>query len=186
MSGSLGCGRRTVKPSGRNTMRVLLVCLLAACSTNNNDPMGDDAPPTDAPPSSGNVTPQTGAWFYDEVTPVSSTCPANISNGTGAFGIDSASSSSFRVIPNDGTPSFTCTLAGKAFDCPTRAAATEDYRPGFDAVVTVNALANGTFANSTQASGRQEATVSCAGTQCAATGATFPCTIKVDFVIRAR
>ena len=166
-------------------MRLILCLALIACSSNNNDP-GDDAPEPDASTSSGSVTPQAGGWFYDEVTPVSSTCPANISNGTGAFAIDNASSTSFRVVPGDGTQPFTCTLSGKAFDCPNRAAATEDYRPGFDAVVTVNAIANGTFSTSTHATGRQKATVTCTGTQCNATGASFPCTIEVNFVIRAR
>ena len=168
-------------------MRLVLCLALIACSSNNDPNGGDDAPAeVDASMTGGSVTPLVGAWFYDEVTPVSSTCPASISNGTGSFAIDIASSTMFRIVPGDGTAPFTCTLSGKAFDCPNRAAATEDYRPAVDAVVTVNAIANGTFSSSTQASGRQKATVTCTGTQCSATGASFPCTIDVNFVIRAR
>jgi hypothetical protein len=162
-------------------MRALLVCFaLAACSSDGdkNDPTVDGNTNTDP------VTPQTGAWNYSEVTPVSSTCTRSVSNGTGAFAIDQASSSSFHVVPGDGTAPFTCSLSGKAFDCPDRAAAMEDLRPAVDAVVTVHAIASGNFASATQASGRQEANVTCAGTACGVAG--FPCKVVVDFVIRAR
>jgi len=165
-------------------MRYLLglVLVLSACNNNNS---GDDTPGPDAAPQ-GNVTPKTGAWNYDEVTPVSRTCPGTIQQGgTGGFGIDSSSSSMFHVLPNDGTAPFTCTLSGKAFNCPDRAAGMQDFHPQFDAVVTAHAVASGNFASNTEASGRQEATVTCAGSQCSATGIQFPCNIKVDFVIRA-
>lgn len=168
-------------------MRLLLVCLVvSACSSNgNNSNQGDDAPPVDGSVDNTPVTPQVGAWFYSETTPVSSTCAQPISNGTGAFGIDQSSPSSFHVIPNDGTAPFTCTLSGKAFDCPDRAAAMEDLRGGgVDAVITVRATAKGTFASSTQGSGRQEANATCAGSACGAIG--FPCKVVVDFVVRAR
>lgn len=170
-------------------MRLVLVCLaLSACSNDTNGPNtnGDDAPPIDAPPSMTSVTPKIGAWGYDEVTPVSSTCPGNVQQGgVGTFAIDAASSTSFHVVPNDGTAPFTCTLTGSAFACPERATAMQDLRPAVDAVYTARAIATGTFASSVQGSGRQEATVTCAGAQCNVLG-TFPCTVKVDFVIRAR
>lgn len=166
-------------------MRLLLACLvLSACSNGDNPSSGDDAPTPDASTQNG-VTPELGPWGYDEVTPVSSTCPGTVmQGGTGAFAIDNASSTSFHVIPNDGTAPFTCALSGAAFDCPERATAMQDLRPAVDAVFTARAIATGSFASSTQGSGRQEATVTCAGAQCAAAG-TFPCTVKVDFVIRA-
>ena len=163
-------------------MRLLLVCLvLSACSDGSKDP--NQNPPTDGPDNTP-ITPQTGAWSYSEVTPVSSTCARSVSNGTGAFAIDQASSSSFHIVPNDGTAPFTCTLNGKAFDCPDRAAAMEDLRPGIDAVVTVRATAKGNFTTASQATGRQEANVTCVGTACGALGA--PCKQIVDFTIRAR
>jgi hypothetical protein len=167
---------------------ILIACLLVACSNDNTGPNnGDDAPMPDASTNQTPVTPQVGAWDYDAVTPVSSTCPGNIQQGgVGAFGIDQSSSTSFHVLPNDGTPAFTCTLNGSAFDCPDRLTNTQDLRPAVDAVFTARAIARGTFSSSTRATGRQEATVTCAGTQCNATGASFPCDIKVDFSIRAR
>jgi len=173
-------------------MRLTLVCLvftITACSNDNNEPnnSGDDDPVPDASTNQNPVTPKVGAWEYDEVTPVSSTCPANIQQGgTGAFGIDQSSTASFHVIPNDGTAPFTCTLSGSAFDCPDRATNTQDLRPTLDAVLTARATARGTFSSSTRATGRQDATVTCAGTQCNAAGTSFPCNVKVDFSIRAR
>jgi hypothetical protein len=170
-------------------MRLLVCLFVVACSSNGGgtDPNGDDAPPPDGSTQTPSVTPQVGAWFYDSVTPVSNTCPGNLQQGgIGAFAIDASSSSSFHVVPNDGTAPFTCTLNGSAFNCPDRAAATQDLRPGIDAVITMHAIAHGTFSSSTQASGRQEGTATCAGTGCAATGVNFPCMAKVDFVIRAR
>jgi hypothetical protein len=167
-------------------MRLLLVCLvLAGCSNGDGDDMPGPGP--DASPTNDPVTPKTGAWEYNEVTPVSSTCPQSISQGgTGNFGITSSSTAGFHVVPNDGTAPFDCNLTGKAFNCPDRAAAMQDLRPQIDAVLTARAVADGTFSAATAASGSQQATVTCAGTQCNATGAQFPCTFKVNFKIRAR
>jgi hypothetical protein len=169
--------------------RLLLVCLALSACNNNNGPgnNGDDEPPIDGNNNNNTpVTPRVGGWVYESVTPVSNTCPGNLQNGgIGAFAIDQSSTSSFHVIPNDGTAAFTCTLNGSAFNCPDRAAAVEDLRPAVDAVITMHAIANGTFSSSTRATGRQEGTATCAGTQCAATGVTFPCMAKVDFVVRA-
>lgn len=170
-------------------MRALLCLALVACGNsggNDNNNNGDDAPPVDGSTVTP-VTPRVGGWEYDEVTPVSSTCPGNLQQtGTGAFAIDTSSSQSFHVVPNDGTAPFTCTLTGSAYSCPDRAAGMQDLRPAVDAVVTVRAIASGSFSSATRASGRQEATATCAGTQCNATGASFPCTVKVDYVIQAR
>jgi hypothetical protein len=174
------------------TKRLLLVCFaLSACSNDGGSMMnnGDDAPPIDGSNNNNNtpVKPQVGAWDYDSVTPVSNTCPGNLQmGGIGAFAIDASSTTDFHVVPNDGTASFTCTLNGSAFTCPDRAAAVQDLRPTVDAVITMRATAQGTFTSSTRATGRQDATATCAGTQCSATGVTFPCMATVDYVIRAR
>ena len=166
-------------------MRLLFVCLaFTACTNGPTGPDDGDDAPADGPPGNTSVVPRIGAWGYDDVTPVSSTCPSSVmQGGVGAFGIDTASSTSFHVVPNDGTASFACSLSGAAFDCPERATAMQDLRPALDAVYTARATARGTLASSTRGSGRQEATVTCAGTQCNVLG-TFPCTIKVDFVIQ--
>lgn len=166
-------------------MRYLLGLALVLSACNNSKDSGDDTMPADGSTNQP-VMVKIGVWNYDEVTPVSRTCDNRITQGgTGGFGIDQASSSSFHVVPNDGTAPFTCTLNGSAFDCPDRAASMQDLRPTLDAQLTGRAVANGTFSSSTQASGRQELTITCAGTACSGSGLTFPCNIKVDFVIRA-
>lgn len=169
---------------------LVLSFAIAACGSTTGGPgpgdvdaagtRGSDGGPT------GNASPRAGAWQYNEVTPVSSTCPTNtptIENGT--FVIDQVQPGSFHIIPDDGTDPFTCTLASGSFDCPDRGTATEDLRPGLDALVLAHATANGSFSADVHGSGRQEATVTCTGTQCSAL-ASFPCTIKVDFKIDAR
>lgn len=170
-------------------MRLLVCLVFAACSNGGGSDsmmMGDDTEP-DAGNTTTPVTPKVGAWEYDEVTPVSRTCPGNLQQGgTGNFAIDQASATSFHVVPADGTPNFTCTLNGSAFDCPDRLTNTQDLRPSIDAVITVRAVARGTFASAVRATGMQDATATCAGTQCALAGATFPCTVNVNFSIRAR
>jgi hypothetical protein len=136
----------------------------------------------------GSVTPHSGRWFYDETTPVSSNCPGIINQAeAGDFRIEQSTSAGFRVEPEDGTAPFPCTLSGTSFDCPERASDTQDYRDdGFDAVVTIHATAQGTFSSPSRASGRQDATVSCTGTQCNALAAgALPCHFTVDFVIQA-
>jgi hypothetical protein len=134
----------------------------------------------------GSVTPKVGAWHYGEVTPLSSTCSTTIQQADqpGDFAIDQASATAFHVIPDDSTAPFTCTLSNGAFDCPDRAAFSHDYHPGVDAIVTARATASGTFSNSTQATGRQDATVDCTGSACAALG-TLPCSLSVHFAISA-
>ena len=90
----------------------------------------------------------------------------------------------FHVLPNDGGMDFNCSLASGAFDCPNRLAQTYDYRPSYDALVTIHVDANGTFSSSTRATGSQDATVDCTGSSCSAYG-TFPCDFTQDFVIVA-
>lgn len=162
-----------------------VLVLVVACTSNTtttNHPDGGSGS------GSGNGTayvPKIGPWSYSQVTLVSTTCSQNVNNGeAGNFGIDSASSSSFHVLPNDGNMDFSCSLANSAFDCPNRIAQVYDYRPSFDAVVTIHVDANGTFTSSTRASGTQDATVDCSGAGCSAYGP-FPCDFTQDFVIQA-
>ncbi|MEO8703078.1 MAG: hypothetical protein ABI867_23740 [Kofleriaceae bacterium] len=165
--------------------------VLTSCTTNNGGDDDDDDPGTDAGPGPGpgpnDVAPKAGGWHYAEVTPVSNTCPANTPTGeNGNFLIDQVGATSFRVVPNDGTPAFTCTLAaGGAFDCPNRAAAVQDLRPGIDAVITALATADGVFAAATRGNGGQTVDVTCAGTQCNLAGTGLPCRVAVDFRIEA-
>lgn len=168
---------------------VLSLSSLMGCVIHDDSPGSDPDPDPgiDAGPGDPTISPRTGPWDYDETTPVSTTCPTSVNKGeAGAFAIVQATPTSFHVIPNDGTDEFTCTLSGNRFACPDRAFHIEDLRPGFDAVLTARATANGTFSSTTRGTGRQDATVDCVGTSCAALGAnTFPCQFAVDFVIKA-
>jgi hypothetical protein len=182
-----------------STSIVLVLALLApACNgssgddTGGDDGGGDDGGGDDGggddgggdDGGGGDVTPAIGAWEYDAITPVSNTCNSEIERGeAGNFAIDASSTTSFHVIPNDGTAAFTCTLGNAgSFDCPNRAAHVESI-PELQVTITVNAIAMGIFSDSTHASGRQDATVSCAGAGCAAVPGPMPCTFSQDFDI---
>ena len=169
---------------------VALSLSLSACVLEVNDADGDIDGSGDGSDDGSDtdilIAAQEGRWFYEETTPVSSTCPTNLDTGEeGHFLIAQSSTAGFRVIPNDGTDPFPCTLSGAKFSCPERASHVEDFRPSVDAVVTVHAIANGTLSSSTRATGRQQATVDCAGSQCGSFGASLPCAFTVDYVIRA-
>lgn len=186
----------------RNTIACLalaLTTLSAACVAEGGDPepggggggggSGSGSGSGSGNGGGGSVTPQEGRWYYDETTPVTSDCSTIINQAdAGDFGISQATAAGFRVIPEDGTAPFDCTLSGSSFTCPERASSTQDYRTnGIDAVVTIDAEASGTFSAANRASGRQEAIVSCTGSQCATLGAgALPCAFTVDFVVRAR
>ncbi|HUS32881.1 MAG TPA: hypothetical protein VMZ53_30475 [Kofleriaceae bacterium] len=169
-------------------MRQLLVCFaLAACTTNNGpmssgDDDGDDAAP-DAGTSTTSVTPVAGLWYYAESSAVHSSCSQPVQGEAGEFGIDMVTKSAFRIVPNDGTLPFSCTLAGAEFDCPDRAWDSEELA-NLDATLIVHGTAEGTFSSSTRATGQQHATVTCTGSDCGSLG--LPCTFDVNFVIRAR
>ncbi|MCW5807723.1 MAG: hypothetical protein KIT31_35550 [Deltaproteobacteria bacterium] len=160
-----------------------IACLLLAACTASSPRGDDDDDDTDPPP--GDVIPSAGTWRYNEVVPVSGTCPTQITQvEAGDFVIDQTSATGFRIVPDDGTAPFRCSLAARgAFDCPDRAAFTRDLRPSLDAVVDAHAVADGTFASPAAGAGRQMATVACTGSQCGALGAAFPCTFSVDFRI---
>jgi hypothetical protein len=165
----------------RLTIIGLALVLATGCAAQTTQ-AGDD----DGNPGPGPVTPEVGAWHYGEVTPLSSTCSTTLQQADqpGDFAIDQASVTTFHVIPDDATAPFACTLSNGAFNCPDRAAFSHDYHPDADAIVTAHATASGTFSTSTQATGRQDATVDCTGSACAAVG-TLPCSLSVHFAISA-
>jgi hypothetical protein len=159
-----------------------LCLVLAACVTNNDDP-GED--PFDPPPT-GDIEPEAGIWSYSD-TPISNSCPGNVNVGeAGSFAIEAVTSTGFRIVPNDGTDPFDCTLDDGEFDCPDRVKDVEDLRPTVDAVITVRARANGQFSSETFGAGEQSADATCEGTQCNAAGNVFPCSASVSFTIRAQ
>ena len=127
------------------------------------------------------IVPRAGVWNYTEVTPVSNTCGSQVGQAeNGSFGIDQTSAAGFRILPQDGTDPFLCSLNDASFNCPDRAAGSRDLG---DAHIAYRATANGTFSSSIHATGSQQATVTCTGTQCGALGVSFPCNFAVNFVI---
>jgi hypothetical protein len=154
---------------------------IVGCVTNNNPPPGGP----DGGGGGNLVAPKIGTWHYAQVTLVTNSCNSNVQTGeSGDFLIDASQLTSFHVMPNDGTESFTCSLSTGAFNCPNRTAGTMDYRPSIDAVATYHVDVDGTFSDPTHGSGTQKATVDCAGTQCSLGGA-FPCTFSQRFAIVA-
>lgn len=159
-----------------------LVFAATACVSNGtNDPDPDPNPDPDPQTS---FVPRTGEWGYADITPVTNDCGYDVGGQNGGdFVIDTASATGFHIIPGDGTNPFSCSLAaGSSFNCPERAADSEDLRPSIDALITAHVTAAGTFTASTRASGHQDATVSCSGSQCSTLGQ-WPCHFKVNFVI---
>jgi hypothetical protein len=146
-------------------------------------PTGPSGGPTGGP-TGDSISPRGGSWSYGEVTPVSSTCSMNTPRGhEGDFLIDQVSASNFRIVPADSTAPFICSTNGAKFSCPNRASLVMDV-PGVDATITVHATASGTFSDTTHATGSQQATVDCAGSQCGIVGP-LPCTFAVNFEIHA-
>lgn len=132
------------------------------------------------------VSPRAGLWMYGELTPVTSTCSATTPHGeAGDFAIDQVAAASFRIVPGDGTGPFVCTADTTGFRCPDRASFVVDDRPSIDAVLTVHVTVTGRFGDAAHGTGRQDASVACAGTQCALIGG-FPCNFTVDFAIEAQ
>ena len=82
---------------------------------------------------------------------------------------------------------FDCTLDCADFDCPDAGTFAADAGDGFDAQLSGEAEAFGTFTSSKNAAGEQSATVTCSGADCdlaeSALGVTFPCQYRADFVI---
>jgi len=170
----------------------LVLSFITACATNEGDGKGGGVDAgggggsgsgSGSGSGGGAVSPQAGQWIYAETTPVTNTCPGNVSQiEAGPFAIDQVASASFRIIPGDGTGPFTCQLSASTFSCPNRAAMTQTYP---NAVVTMHATVHGTFTSNTHATGRQDATVECIGAGCNGLGATFPCQLSVDFAVQA-
>jgi len=134
-----------------------------------------------------NITPFTGGWTYTSLSPVSTTCsvPTSIAHGeSGPFTLNSVTTSSFRVTPNDGLPAFTCSYSGGIFNCPDRVTATLDLRPFIDLAVTVQITATGLMSDSKHAQGKQDAFVSCVGSQCSLLGQ-MPCGFVDNFTVAA-
>jgi hypothetical protein len=175
------------------SLGLVLAFVVSACVVNEkgDDQTGDDSGSSSTGSgstgggSSGNVAPRLGGWHYTGVTVVSNTCNSNVNRGeAGNFAVDQGTATSFRIVPNDGTAPFTCTLSKGAFTCPDRVSFVQDNRPSIDAVVTIHVTAEGAFPDATHGTGSQDGTVNCVGTACSVLGP-WPCTFTQGFAIRA-
>jgi hypothetical protein len=153
----------------------------SGCATAPDD--GDQLN-TDSIESDITVLPSGGTWTYDTLTPVSTTCSVSgITQGeSGPFTMDTVTASSFRIVPQDGLPAFTCSYSNAVFSCPNRATATIDLRPFIDVAVTVRITATGVMSDSHHARGKQDASVTCVGSQCSLLG-TMPCGFVDNFSV---
>jgi hypothetical protein len=121
------------------------------------------------------ILPVAGAWTYGPLIPLSNNCGISGLRGeVGPFRLDSVTTSAFRVTPNDGTAAFACSYSNAQFSCPNRALLVHDLRPSYDAKFTVKVSAIGVMSDSRHAKGKQDALVTCVGTQCNLFGST-PC-----------
>jgi len=164
-------------------IRMSLIALALAITSGCAMDAPDDTD-TDTAEAAITISPIAGTWTYGELTPVSGNCSTSLAQGeSGPFIVDTVTSTSFRVVPNDGTVPFTCSsLANQKFGCPNRAIVVQDLRPTLDAVVTVRVTATGTFSDGSHALGKQDAAVSCVGTQCSQLG-TMPCGFVDNFSV---
>jgi hypothetical protein len=161
---------------------LVVACAALAACTSSHGGSTPDAPGSNVDPS---AVPVVGQWFYQHVAVVQDTCGQAAIEPSGSFAIDSASASTFHVIPGNTEMPFSCALSAGAFDCPTRDAGSSDLRPAVDAVISYGVVAGGGFSDDRDATGTQTATATCAGTQCAQV-ASFPCMEQVSFVIAAQ
>ena len=154
--------------------RISLIALaLAAASSCAIEPADGD---TGSIESAVTIVPLAGTWTLSQIAPLSTTCNTSaVHGGSGSFTIDTVTASSFRIVPSAGTAPFTCTIsASSAFNCPSRAPISKDLRPSTDAQLTLHFTATGVFSDSSHALGKQDAAVSCVGSQCDQVGP-MPC-----------
>jgi hypothetical protein len=138
------------------------------------------------------IDPVSGTWEFSGDEPDNDSCDVEgntLGDPDGDFEIANHGDGTFTVTPDDDTGPFDCTLSGASFDCPDRYFDEVDADP-LDATVTIEASASGTFSSSTEASGVQEATISCDGPACSTieglAGISFPCDYTQTFTASAK
>ena len=176
----------------------LVASLVSACTINNGDDDGENPDPGTPDGSGGggtpdgsgggmNVQPRSGAWGYQETSPVTNGCgsaPVE-GEGPGNFALVNHGDGTFTIEPNDGTDPFDCSTALSDFSCPDRAYLDEDVSS--TTTLTGTARAEGTFSDEENGTGSQQVTVTCDGPECGALaagfGTSFPCHMSVSFRI---
>ena len=161
--------------------------LLVGCSAGSDDSTTPDAgmnrtdasAPADAAPP-GVVSP--GTWSYVTYTKTADTCGSRV-EGNDAIPIDMVTATSFRIKWPGSTPLYSpCIVNASNYYACTKATATADQAPVYDAIVMLSAELSGRITTTTLATGMQRLTVGCTGTQCAEVNAT-PCSVSANIVI---
>jgi hypothetical protein len=138
---------------------------------------------TETTESAITMLPVAGGWDYKETSLVSGTCNARFRQfEDGAFGVDSLTTTGFRIVPRNGTPAFRCTSnATGGFNCPSRAAVSLNFRQfGVDMTLTMQASATGVFVTNRHVLGKQDLVINCSGPFCGIVGPN-PCGYVVNF-----
>lgn len=132
------------------------------------------------------MLPVVGGWDYKETSMVSGTCNAKFRQfEDGAFGVDSVTATTFRIVPRNGTPAFTCTSnANGGFSCPNRASLNLSFRSlGLDMSLNMRAIVSGVFVSNRHVLGKQDLVINCSGALCPLVGPN-PCGYVVNFEAR--
>jgi hypothetical protein len=164
-------------------MRYLFIVVFAICAALALTACDEDG--------DGEIDPVSGEWDFTGEPPDNDSCDVegnDLGDPDGIFEIVNHGDGTFTVTPDDVSDPFDCTLSGASFDCPDRYY-DEVEVPTMDAVVTIDSSASGTFSSSTEASGVQDATITCDGADCAAVeayaGISFPCDYSQAFTAEA-
>jgi hypothetical protein len=164
-------------------MRIGIACLAfvlsAGCMLD-----AEDAVETSTIESAATVLPVEGFWLYQETPPITTNCDSDVPRAIDdLIFIDRISSTSYRVIPGEGQPSFLCTVNGEQFNCPNRMTREIDIF-GLDADLTFLYSATGIHTDPTRGTGKQDVAVSCSGSHCGLL-APMPCGYVHNFTVRA-
>ena len=124
-----------------------------------------------------------GMWQYVTYTKTADSC-GNRVEGNDRITIDMVTATGFRIVWPGSIPLSSACLANASgyYSC-TKATATANQAPVYDAVITISAELSGHITTTTLATGMQRLTVGCTGTQCVEVNAT-PCGVSADVVIK--
>jgi hypothetical protein len=167
----------------RTGIAVLALVISAGCALDTPDG-DDDLVATGAIESAVTVLPVEGFWVYEEQPPITTNCNTGVPRAESDLVlVDRISSTSYRVFPGEGRPSFVCNMIDAQFTCPNRLTIEIDVF-GLDADLTYQFSATGLYSDPRRGQGKQDVAVSCSGSHCGAF-APMPCGYVHNFNARA-
>lgn len=131
------------------------------------------------------LEPKSGTWTFVNREVTKNTCTDDQTEpNEGDFVVLNNGDGTFTIDPDDGSELFLCTLDGDSYTCPKRLQETVKI-DGTDARLEIRVSASGTFSSEREATGQQDATIECIGSQCAlvsaVSGVTLPCEISATY-----